>query len=164
MAFRRSSSSRNFNPRSPYGERPYALGTLIREGEISIHAPLTGSDERHAAYRPRSLYFNPRSPYGERPASKGDLYMATTISIHAPLTGSDSTNTQNRPRAGDFNPRSPYGERPTGRKFQYSRPNFNPRSPYGERHFNADVWSHSKNISIHAPLTGSDSKTAQNFT
>ena len=78
----------HFNPRSPYGERQkwdtmsgsdqLFQSTLPLRGatpedyfdtiivDISIHAPLTGSDLFYdtAAYPP--LYFNPRSPYGER--------------------------------------------------------------------------------------------------
>ena len=37
--------------------------------EISIHAPLTGSDRRRPSGRAQSGDFNPRSPYGERPSS-----------------------------------------------------------------------------------------------
>ena len=34
----------NFNPRSPYGERPGAAHDAYAALCISIHAPLTGSD------------------------------------------------------------------------------------------------------------------------
>ena len=78
----------DFNPRSPYGERPGICAaspcqwtfqsTLPLRGatitptlldlwqHISIHAPLTGSDylSRTPAWSFR--HFNPRSPYGER--------------------------------------------------------------------------------------------------
>ena len=62
------------------------LGDL--EPEISIHAPLTGSDIQIPLY------------CGQK-----------NISIHAPLTGSDRTWLPFLPAAADFNPRSPYGER-----------------------------------------------------
>ena len=100
----------NFNPRSPYGERPAQSSrpspeavfqsTLPLRGatrlpewlglskEISIHAPLTGSD--------RLL---------------GRFVVFEQISIHAPLTGSDPRAVGDRPGHRDFNPRSPYGER-----------------------------------------------------
>ncbi len=100
----------HFNPRSPYGERHIILAakhdaevfqsTLPLRGAtppvkcrkvsnfISIHAPLTGSDNL-------------------------DLMMECIgqISIHAPLTGSDQGADLIRCRRNDFNPRSPYGER-----------------------------------------------------
>ena len=125
-------------------------------GRISIHAPLTGSDQaltlqdienvefqstlplrgattRQACLQRSKLNFNPRSPYGER---------LLRIRLAQEKT--------------HFNPRSPYGERHLMRicqegfsKFQSTLPlrgatsnrpkipiqppNFNPRSPYGER-------------------------------
>ena len=74
--------------------------------QISIHAPLTGSDMNHHAQR-----------------------SAFSISIHAPLTGSDRVVYQTRLSRSDFNPRSPYGER-LEKTIQYPKTkNFNPRSP-----------------------------------
>ena len=103
--------ARDFNPRSPYGERQALRQRLSREtlfqstlplrgatlGRsisltrflISIHAPLTGSD-----------------PQGDSPARIDE------ISIHAPLTGSDGCQWRGADQSHDFNPRSPYGERP----------------------------------------------------
>ena len=57
----------DFNPRSPRGER---RGTQMLSNcghDISIHAPLAGSDETGAASGRPVLNFNPRSPRGERP-------------------------------------------------------------------------------------------------
>ena len=80
--------SKNFNPRSPWGERllclissgliflfqstlPVGGATKVRknrviEVEISIHAPRGGSDGFVGAFAPTPLNFNPRSPWGER--------------------------------------------------------------------------------------------------
>ena len=58
---------KNFNPRSPYGERPRHIWRTVANKQISIHAPLTGSDA---------------DPTGIQSADP-------VISIHAPLTGSD---------------------------------------------------------------------------
>ena len=102
---------KNFNPRSPYGERRFSGGNSFDR-----------------------LNFNPRSPYGERQNSSGCqsllfLFQSTLplrgatvarrightgrkISIHAPLTGSDPTDNLQSDTIWDFNPRSPYGERP----------------------------------------------------
>ena len=79
--------------------------------DISIHAPLTGSDYRSCSYWICSSYFNPRSPHRERLlihwvmclvrlfqstlSSQGATQSGIRsvqikeISIHAPLTGSD---------------------------------------------------------------------------
>ena len=103
--------SDDFNPRSPYGERPFGKGeevmakifqsTLPLRGatgeyrateklqRISIHAPLTGSDLTRPGISRRGGYFNPRSPYGERHICPELAADAEEISIHAPLTGSD---------------------------------------------------------------------------
>ncbi len=64
---RRTKSSKNFNPRSPCGERPAGCWALRTATKISIHAPRVGSDfdrldQSHARY---------------------------IISIHAPRVGSD---------------------------------------------------------------------------
>ena len=55
-----------FNPRSPYGERRPSGAHTDRVSGISIHAPLTGSDDSAGAQSTEPVDFNPRSPYGER--------------------------------------------------------------------------------------------------
>ena len=128
---------RNFNPRSPYGERLALQHRSVGVQAISIHAPLTGSDARQLVRVHR---------WG--------------ISIHAPLTGSDQAlSPWTRPKPY-FNPRSPYGERldllPLIRgfgKFQSTLPLRGATEVEGR-----EVFGHW--ISIHAPLTGSDWKRA----
>ena len=100
-----------FNPRSPYGERHNIPPNSVLLVDISIHAPLTGSDPHPRHGQVNSDDFNPRSPYGERLGMfvtmlfsylfqstlplRGatdlwsELYRVFCISIHAPLTGSD---------------------------------------------------------------------------
>ena len=78
----------DFNPRSPYGERPRDLHS---RGGIAIFQstlPLRGATASIFALTRPIPNFNPRSPYGERP---------TWPTIRANLK--------------NFNPRSPYGER-----------------------------------------------------
>ena len=60
------STRQNFNPRSPYGERLQYKLIIIDGFDISIHAPLTGSDSCAALRIYSRGDFNPRSPYGER--------------------------------------------------------------------------------------------------
>ena len=78
--------------------------------------------------------FNPRSPHGER---------------HQLLQGTLAPTL-------DFNPRSPHGERPHQYAFAGDLQNFNPRSPHGERHTARPKNGGLKDISTHAPRTGSD--------
>ena len=102
---------RDFNPRSPCGERPVArtsgfrflrfqstlpvrgatrvLFWRQRNGDISIHAPRAGSDQRAE-----------------------NVDHVRVISIHAPRAGSDRVIIPVDGPGGDFNPRSPCGERP----------------------------------------------------
>ena len=61
--------SRNFNPRSPCGERPIVNAYLQDDKQISIHAPRVGSDQHNqSVHDHHHMYFNPRSPCGERRA------------------------------------------------------------------------------------------------
>ena len=101
---------------------------------ISIHAPLTGSDNRSVFGNFRARYFNPRSPHRERL-----------------VTAAESG------RKRDFNPRSPHRERRKLSKVTVTAYYFNPRSPHRERPYGG-IWEQVVTlISIHAPLTGSDS-------
>ena len=103
--------SRDFNPRSPRGERPSIAFDLCGTVDISIHAPRGGSDDR-----------------------AGDAHGRRSISIHAPRGGSDEFCRLVVKHKGDFNPRSPRGERPISGLFIYTwNKDFNPRSPRGER-------------------------------
>ena len=104
---------RDFNPRSPHGERPTPAIIAPAAEDISIHAPRTGSDVKDMQTCSTTLHFNPRSPHGERHLLHGverlgayfnprsphgerrltDVTMGGCgISIHAPRTGSDKPN------------------------------------------------------------------------
>ena len=111
---RRSLPAHNFNPRSPYGERPVESSierpisgfqstlpirgatTLASDGcmmlIISIHAPHTGSDPRQRL-RPRCpANFNPRSPYGERPHPLGTVTIPAVFQSTLPMRGATGTD------------------------------------------------------------------------
>ena len=75
-------SLKDFNPRSPDGERPNQLLTNPSSQGISIHAPRMGSDAGLAL--------------------GGDTW--PHISIHAPRMGSDRENGHLRPRYGQNHP------------------------------------------------------------
>ena len=122
---------------------------------ISIHAPLTGSDNIPLKNTPGVCHFNPRSPYGER-LPQGNQKFFPRISIHAPLTGSDKNGLSCAWIMRYFNPRSPYGERPPRKKNLLSRKPFQSTLPLrGATTVNKWVVEECE-ISIHAPLTGSD--------
>ena len=125
--------SKNFNPRSPRGERRLFPIACKDARDISIHAPRVGSD----LVRNQALNLD-------------------GISIHAPRVGSDGGNPRRQEGGHDFNPRSPRGERPKSPLIYFVAPlfqstlpawgatpfrssptrgsaYFNPRSPRGER-------------------------------
>ena len=104
-----------------------------RRKDISIHAPLAGSD--------------PRCASGSQ---------AIRISIHAPLAGSDSCRAAGRSPARHFNPRSPCGERPTSRRRPPRSPRFQSTLPLRGATRLAHPGGARAPISIHAPLAGSD--------
>ena len=126
--------SANFNPRSPYGERPQWLHLLQSKGGFQSTLPLRGATR---AGRPPGIHmahFNPRSPYGERPSSR--------ISCSVPRL--------------DFNPRSPYGERLSLWAILRLVLIFQSTLPLRGATAAAAVILQLGRISIHAPLTGSD--------
>ncbi len=146
----------NFNPRSPWGERP---GCFCSDAPTLSH-------------------FNPRSPWGERPLrqtttcrrsrfqstlpvggatkNRQSVLPSPSISIHAPRGGSDKSIIFSASCLVDFNPRSPWGERQALARQLKEAWHFNPRSPWGERLFIDWRCALDGNISIHAPRGGSD--------
>ena len=127
-------TSPDFNPRSPYGERRCHNHAVCHHFLISIHAPHTGSDDiiggavqqtllfqstlpiRGATGLPAVLYrryrdFNPRSPYGERPTWRTRQKRSIRFQSTLPIRGATQTVPGLKPISKNFNPRSPYGER-----------------------------------------------------
>ena len=124
--------------------------------QISIHAPLAGSDDIlgivlgvFTDFNPRSprgerragpssrhrtgTYFNPRSPRGERPVGEFPLPFIYKISIHAPLAGSDLLEGALR-RCCAISIHAPLaGSDPVLVLTMDGSVYFNPRSPRGER-------------------------------
>ena len=114
-----SSGERDFNPRSPRGERrcsiphpansvkfqstlpawgaTYTAAVLTVFGVISIHAPRVGSDGTFVKH----FYVNPISIHAPRVGSDEDargLNQPSCISIHAPRVGSDYSSIRKPPR------------------------------------------------------------------
>ena len=123
----------NFNPRSPHRERPLLTHLQMHFSTISIHAPLTGSDGMFRFLK----------------AHRG-------ISIHAPLTGSDTRGLRNLGYLTRFQSTLPSQGATLSAYtaflpclFQSTLPSQGATS----NDDNIEIWF---DISIHAPLTGSD--------
>ena len=126
--------NRDFNPRSPHGERLNPARFHPRLVAISIHAPRTGSDPD----RPR-------------------ISRRSRISIHAPRTGSDKQVEVDVAKNIKFQSTLPArGATHYHWQAALSQYHFNPRSPHGERPACGGVDIGLREISIHAPRTGSD--------
>ena len=123
----------NFNPRSPYGERPPSGYRSTLCYRISIHAPLTGSDRKNYC-----------------------ILQVGGISIHAPLTGSDIQLGSGPGSSYYFNPRSPYGERLNPLDGKGCKNEFQSTLPLRGATGHCLGGCFRLLISIHAPLTGSD--------
>ncbi len=132
LSLRLLARTSNFNPRSPWGERPGLFHQHILRVEISIHAPRGGSDvgcgfwasgtlisihaprggsdggQRHAV---APLGISIHAPRGGATCLDEACAKKVMISIHAPRGGSDYDGRCGKARRKDFNPRSPWGER-----------------------------------------------------
>ncbi len=136
IASRNLQAVRDFNPRSPRGERPSAAASRSGSASISIHAPREGSDLLPTVPQAWRRNFNPRSPRGERqragsrnlkfakfqstlPArgatQRNDLLLRGILEFQStlPARGATPARTRTRGHCADFNPRSPRGERHT---------------------------------------------------
>ena len=101
----------DFYPRSPCGERPWAVFLSCNYPLISIHALLAESDNTSIAGRTTSNDFYPRSPCGERLHYDNYNLHCVEISIHALLAESDPGGPRPPAPPRHFYPRSPCGER-----------------------------------------------------
>ena len=178
------SSSRNFNPRSPHGERRFstpegvaplekfqptlpARGATARRRHItetlpiSTHAPRTGSDLAQGYQINPATIFQPTLPArGATQAGGLARAVAGEISTHAPRTGSDHTTLSGSCCQPLFQPTLPArGATSPSRRCWDRESYFNPRSPHGERRGAEMQHMTLEVISTHAPRTGSDENT-----
>ena len=123
---------KNFNPRSPHGERRFRPEPVAPTQDISIHAPRTGSDENKRKRRTAGKFqstlpargatidslvwvgdtsFQSTLPArGATCASASCDWMATFQST-LPARGATKVTSSLSWQTTDFNPRSPHGER-----------------------------------------------------
>ena len=104
-------TQKNFNPRSPRGERPFDFVLTLIGRTISIHAPREGSDTRCALWAVSRGEFQSTLPARGATDTCEMSNEAYRISIHAPREGSDCGCPLLLTNSRDFNPRSPRGER-----------------------------------------------------
>ena len=102
----------HFYPRSPCGERRFALYVCVAFTQFLSTLSLRRATRQNRRRQPHFGDFYPRSPCGERPAMPQPL----------------------RQRR-NFYPRSPCGERRWSKPWRTARRYFYPRSPCGERRF-----------------------------
>ena len=130
---RRLQAAGDFNPRSPHGERRIR-STILAIWRISIHAPRTGSDKRldDSCIQRRSF----QSTLPARGATERvlDMPRCADISIHAPRTGSDARLEFTAAGFAGFQSTLPARGATwvTALSWKTTR-YFNPRSPHGER-------------------------------
>ena len=126
----------HFNPRSPHGERPSACSLSIRARNFNPRSP-HGERPRHRRNVIRcTVYFNPRSPHGERlPPPARKIRIMAHFNPRSPHGERLAVDGKKYATGEDFNPRSPHGERRCMQGWACPRRYFNPRSPHGERQF-----------------------------
>ena len=173
-------SSADFNPRSTYGERWSNINLLIHQVNFNPRPPHWERSTLCRALRSWVGYFNPRSPhrerwhsllsfkvsenfnprstYGERFSAGVPWCKAPAISIHASLAGSDEGCRLRAERCATSIHAPHTGSDATDDEKAVLPFYFNPRSPHGERCGSRCGTGIGCDISIHAPLTGSDSR------
>ena len=130
----------NFNPRSPWGERPKSVVLVLCSKVFQSTLPVGGATSRVRL-----------PPF------------ATYISIHAPRGGSDPVKIIGDGSRQDFNPRSPWGERPLHLCSRIADRTFQSTLPVGgATKIGADTGTIGK-ISIHAPRGGSDPQSTESL-
>ena len=146
---------KNFNPRSPHGERQsarFCRANVVDFNPRSPHGERRGRRVQHLPFRQfqSTLPARGATPAASRAASRQQF--------QSTLPARGATH-RRPPRNRDelhFNPRSPHGERRRTVTHKRRANDFNPRSPHGERPGPPRGGDERGGISIHAPRTGSD--------
>ena len=126
--------ARNFNPRSPCGERPLAVVIFCAQ-----------------------IHFNPRSPCGERRNVLNAPEFPALFQSTLPVWGATTSGRAPLRRALTFQSTLPvWGATSLAGSYTMYLIYFNPRSPCGERPHSRRLHHRKLAISIHAPRVGSD--------
>ena len=146
----------DFNPRSPWGERPVFGKINVIAFIISIHAPRGGSDLYPAVDVMQQLRFQSTLPVGGATRNAVCRQELGYISIPAPRGGSDPVRVECTAVFIDFNPRSPWGERRYTHIVVLTYGLFQSTLPVGGATGQGQLVGLLSVISIHAPRGGSD--------
>ena len=123
---------RDFNPRSPHGERQWLHHRIHFLSSFQSTLPAWGATLRFFTLTAPFVFQSTLPAWGATYDFSDDRQLLR-ISIHAPRMGSDEVRERSAVPEKDFNPRSPHGERRSLLPVKFSRSYFNPRSPHGER-------------------------------
>ena len=147
---------RDFNPRSPHGERRAGTRRLRKRNQFQSTLPARGATRITKTGSGHTSSFQSTLPARGATQREGRAQQAQPISIHAPRTGSDSERllTESWMQISIHAPRT--GSDSAIESAIDAAKDFNPRSPHGERLALCCDLRHNKKISIHAPRTGSD--------
>ena len=149
---------KNFNPRSPWGERLNLLWGCTILAIFQSALPVGGATSFPPPVISLDNNFNPRSPWGERPASAVLVASMVLFQSALPVGGATPGRISGTGRLPRISIRAPRGGSDTRRaRNDRERPYFNPRSPWGERRFILLSCKPAVYISIRAPRGGSDS-------
>ena len=125
---------KNFNPRSPHGERPR---TVKATKQSTRHFnPRSPHGERQGAEQnfPRHCNFNPRSPHGERRSNRRAGYTARQFQSTLPARGATRRTARRTAWIRAFQSTLPArGATQVAEASDRQLSHFNPRSPHGER-------------------------------
>ena len=147
----------HFNPRFPWGKRPWAILYMKSPSFISIHASRGGSDPAsRPTWRARQP-FQSTLPVGEATLRLADCVGHTIISIHASRGGSDLIHLSQSNADAEISIHASRGgsDRGTAHR-QVQVDYFNPRFPWGKRPAVVCCPRYPGSISIHASRGGSD--------
>ena len=103
--------NRDFNPRSPCGERQEFSRFVGMVIQFQSTLPVRGATRTAFMLQTVYAYFNPRSPCGERHTILINGGNIPTFQSTLPVRGATSEPISAAPKAIHFNPRSPCGER-----------------------------------------------------
>ena len=156
--------SRNFNPRSPRGERLYTVINTIRRVRFQSTLPARGATCLFPAVGVLLVDFNPRSPRGERRCDNNTIVQVSPFQSTLPARGATVPIPKQGAAEQDFNPRSPRGERLWHYGFHLPVLPFQSTLPARGATTPIQYLTLTTLISIHAPREGSDSNIAQIFT
>ena len=147
---------RDFNPRSPHGERRFDQKRCVRRVIFQSTLPARGATHWKKSARNLQNHFNPRSPHGERQFARKMQHIARKFQSTLPARGATNLDFL-RPGWYDISIHAPRtGSDPTLAVFLETIGTFQSTLPARGATRAVRTWGCAGGISIHAPRTGSD--------